>query len=190
MISSASAPDSVPYVLPAADRSGDAWAAEARALGHVGTQRLVEVAHVAASALVAEALKLPIGAVVVVRRRLILLDDQPVELADSYYPAHVAIGTPLAEAAKIQGGAPTLLAALGYQAAECFEQLTVRPASAPEAASLAVAPGAAVIQLARTTFDAAGTAFEVAVMTMRPEGRTFRYRFPIDNSGGENAIQR
>src|SRR3954454_23367144 len=89
---------SMPYV---SGQRGDAWAAEAAQHGGTGTQKLLAVDEVPASASVAEMLGLSQGEPVVVRRRLILFDDHPVELADSYYPAAIARGTRLAEARKI-----------------------------------------------------------------------------------------
>src|SRR5436305_1117472 len=104
---------SAPYVTPRA--SGDPWMQEAAQHGRTGTQRLREVLTIPPPPAVAEALDLQPGKPVVVRRRVMLLDNQPVELTDSYYPATIAGGTPLAEHRKIPGGAVTLLASLGYR---------------------------------------------------------------------------
>ena len=74
---------SLPYVTGGAS---DAWAAEAAGRGGSGTQRLRMVSEVTPPRSVAEALETPAGEQVVVRRRVMLLDEKPVELTDSYYP--------------------------------------------------------------------------------------------------------
>src|SRR5690348_16339938 len=94
---------------------GDAWGAEAAQHGGAGTQRLVDVGEVSASPAVADALGLNTGEPVIIRRRVMLFDDHPVELVESYYPPALARGTRLAEPRKIRGGAVALLAELGHQ---------------------------------------------------------------------------
>ncbi|MGH3720671.1 MAG: hypothetical protein ACRDRI_17855 [Pseudonocardiaceae bacterium] len=59
---------------------------------------------------VAAALSAPVREMVVVRRRIMLLDEHPVELTGSNYPAHMAHGTLLTEPKTIPAGAITLLA--------------------------------------------------------------------------------
>ncbi|MDI1459449.1 UTRA domain-containing protein [Catellatospora sp. KI3] len=172
--------DSISYVHPQPDGAPDAWTAEARQLGRTGSQQLLRVGEVDSPPAVEPLL----GARSVLRRRLILLDGAPVEIADSYYPCELAVGTALAEPLKIRGGAPTLLASLGCAPAELVEELTVRPAGAAEAHLLGVGAGSAVVELVRATRDAGGRPYEVAVMVMRPEGRVFRYRMAM---GAESA---
>ncbi|WP_166386851.1 UTRA domain-containing protein [Catellatospora methionotrophica] len=169
----------VSYVLPQPPGAPDAWTTEAAQQGRVGSQRLLEVAEVVPPGAVASVL----GPAVVVRRRLVLLDGQPVELADSYYPLEIARGTGLAQAARIRGGAPTLLAELGFRPDEVAEQLAVRPGTAAETAALDLPGGSQVVELVRVTYERDGSPYEVAVMVMRPEGRVFRYRMKVDDDG-------
>lgn len=63
---------------------------------------------------VAEALRLPKSGAAVLRRQLLTMDDEPVELVASCYPLDIAHGTAMAEPRKTPGGTPTLLAELGY----------------------------------------------------------------------------
>src|SRR3954454_18619977 len=105
--------DSLPYLSPRQEGQIDAWSEEAAQAGHVGTQQLRTVTSAVPSAEVAAELGLPLGTAAIVRRRTVLLDQKPVELADSWYPLQVATGTGLAEPRKIKGGAVTLLATLG-----------------------------------------------------------------------------
>lgn len=85
--------------------TGDAWSAEAAAQGRVGTQRLLGASVADPPESVRVALGLQPGEQVVVRSRLMMVDDRPVEIATSYYPAAIAAGTSLAEQGKIRGGA-------------------------------------------------------------------------------------
>lgn len=48
-------------------------------------------------------------ALVVVRRRVFLLEGDPTALVDSYYPAERAIGTAIAEIVRIRGGVYALI---------------------------------------------------------------------------------
>ncbi|GAA3976139.1 UTRA domain-containing protein [Thermobifida alba] len=168
--------DSVDYVTPRARGMADPWSAQG---GGKTSQRLAEVAEVPAPRPVAEAFALAEGSPVVLRRRTMLFDGRPVELTHSYYPVPIASGTGLAEPRKIPGGAPTLLARLGYPPHEVIEDVSVRPATAAEAAELEIAEGHPVLVLFRVTRTSDGTPFEVSVMVMRPEGRHLRYRIVV-----------
>ena len=161
--------DSAPYLQPRSGESSDAWTDEAARRGHKGGQKTLEVATIPAPDEIRSALLLSEGAEVVVRRRLILLDDEPVELTDSYYPAVLAAGTRLADPRKIPGGAVRLLADLGFVGEEQIEQVRAGLATDAEAELLALAPGSAVLKLARVSVTAEGAPFEVSIMTMPPE---------------------
>jgi DNA-binding GntR family transcriptional regulator len=168
--------DSLPYLSPRQDGRADAWSEEAARAGSVGTQRIREVVTDVPPADVATALRLRSGASAVVRRRMMLLDDQPVELTDSWYPDEIAAGTALADPRKIKGGAVTLLSSLGYVVHEAREDIVFRGATVSEAGELGLQAGTPVIVLARTCLTAGGVPFEVSVMVMVAEGRHLRYR--------------
>ncbi|WP_243711361.1 UTRA domain-containing protein [Actinomadura sp. KC216] len=167
---------SVPYLSPRQEGEVDAWSEEAAEAGRVGTQRLRDVTTEIPPPDVATALSLDPGASAVVRRRTMLLDGQPVELTDSWYPAEIAEGTALASMGKIKGGAVTLLANMGYSVHEAREDIVFRGATNTEAAELELASGTPVIVLSRTCLNTDGVAFEASVMVMVAEGRHLRYR--------------
>jgi DNA-binding GntR family transcriptional regulator len=172
---------STPYVKPRQPGQPDAWAQEAAEHGHTGTHRLREVAEVQPPAQVAAALQQSPHEPAVVRRRVVLLDGQPVELADSYYPAAIARGTRLAEQRKIPGGAPTLLASLGHDFRPPCEDIAARFATAAERELLNLTEPTPVLELTRTITNQDGVPVEVSVMTMLP-GRRLRYQL-----GGDDA---
>ncbi|MFD0204041.1 MULTISPECIES: GntR family transcriptional regulator [Saccharothrix] len=163
---------SMPYV---SGHRGDAWGAEAAEHGGTGTQKLLSVDEVVASATVADMLGLAAGEAVVVRRRLMLFNDHPVELVDSYYPANIARGTRLAEHRKIPGGAVALLADLGYPPRRVREDVSARLATPDERAALALDDPSCVLVLARALVTESDLPVEASVMTMVAEGRRLRY---------------
>ncbi|MER5964510.1 UTRA domain-containing protein [Streptomyces sp. NPDC002057] len=167
--------ETAPYLAPRKPGQSDAWTDEAARRGRHGGQRLLQAGETDAPDAVRAALRLPSTERVIVRRRLILLDDRPVELADSYYPISVAGGTPLAEPRKVPGGAVTLLKELGYTGAEIVEDVSAALATAEECEDLGLPEGSAVLHLLRLTLTADGTPMEASLMTM-PAGRHLMYR--------------
>ncbi|MFD4375433.1 GntR family transcriptional regulator [Streptomyces sp. NPDC058486] len=167
--------ETAPYLAPREPGRSDAWTEEAARRGRRGGQRLLDAGEVEAPEAVRVALGLAAGAPVIVRRRLILLDGHPVELADSYYPVAIAGGTPLAEPRKVPGGAVTLLKELGYVGAGVVEDVSADRATAEECGRLELAEGSAVLRLLRLTRTADGTPMEASLMTM-PAGRHLTYR--------------
>jgi GntR family transcriptional regulator len=167
---------SLPYLSPRQEVQADAWSEEAARAGRAGTQRIVEVATKAPPPDIAAALGSEPDAPVVLRRRVMLLDGEPVELVDSWYPAQIAVGTALATPAKVKGGTVTLLANLGWTVAEAREDITFRAAKEAEATELNIAAGTPVIVLFRICLASDGSPFEASRMVMIAEGRHLRYR--------------
>ncbi|MFF6778608.1 GntR family transcriptional regulator [Streptomyces sp. NPDC012637] len=167
--------ETAPYLAPREPGQSDAWTDEAARRGRRGSQRLLHVGEVDAPESVRSALRLSASERVILRSRLILLDDRPVELADSYYPLSIAGGTPLAEPRKVPGGAVTLLEQLGYTGAEVLEHVSAAVAGAEECAHLGLPEGSAVLHLLRLTLTGEGAPMEAALMTM-PAGRHLTYR--------------
>jgi GntR family transcriptional regulator len=170
---------SMPYLRPRALGEPDAWTDEVSHRGRLGGQRLREVTEIAAPPSVAAALGSPPGETVVVRRRVMLLDDQPIELTDSYYPAYIARDTALAEPRKIPGGAITLLAKLGYRPDRVQEDITARAPSAEERQLLALQQGEWVLVLSRLMMTDDERPIEASIMTMTAQGRHLRYQLAV-----------
>lgn len=170
---------STPYLRPRTSEERDAWTEEAAQQSRTGRQRLREVAEVVPPASVAEALSSPAGEMVIVRRRVMLLDEQPVELTDSYYPAYIARDTALAEPKKIPGGAVSLLAELGYRPHEVQEDISARAPSSQERQLLALEQGEWVLVLSRIVMADSKRPIEASIMTMTAQGRHLRYELAV-----------
>ncbi|MFD8142467.1 UTRA domain-containing protein [Streptomyces sp. NPDC059708] len=164
---------SLPYVLPNQEGRADAWTQAS------GTQELLEVGEVYPPADVAAALQLSDGEPAVVRRRRMRMDGLAVELTDSYYPTGIARGTQLAEHRKIRGGAPTLLASLGYRPAAVLEDIAIHLATDAECAALEAPAGEPVMVLLRTTVSQDDRPIEVSRMVMR-RGSRLHYEIEVN----------
>ncbi|UUU23005.1 GntR family transcriptional regulator [Streptomyces sp. DSM 40750] len=170
---------SMPYLTPREKGQGDAWGADAATQGRRGTQRILYAGEVEAPAEVARLFGLVEGESVVVRRRLILLDDEPNELTDTYYPVDIARGTRLAGTAKIPGGAVTLLAELGHVGALVREDVTADLPDDEERETLRTAPGEPVLRLTRVTLDRDDRPIQVDRMVMPALRQRLRYEIAI-----------
>lgn len=80
------------------------FSAEVRAQGGQPEQRILSVAEERAPVEVAERLDVAQETIVLVRRRLLLADGLPLQLADSYHPVHLAEGGAVAALAAVSGG--------------------------------------------------------------------------------------
>lgn len=170
--------DTASYLTPG---GGDAWAQSTHKAGGHGTQKLRGAFRLDdAPDWVTAALGLSPSAPVVARMRTMFLNDQPVELTDSFYPLEIAGGTPLERPGRIVGGAVAVLVELGYVADHADEEveLDARP-TAGEGDLLGVTPVTRVVRIRRVVRTAAGTPFEVMEMVMIPTGRVLHHRVVV-----------
>lgn len=176
MTSTHGADDSAAYLAP---REGpDAWSA-ATADRH-GTQQILGVETVVPPQRIADALQLGQSERAVVRRRLMLLDDKPAEIANSWYPEILAAGTPLADDRKIKGGAPAAIARLGVALAYADEEVELESTPTPEESGLLQVPSdERVVRLFRTAYTGDDTPVEVTQSVMLPAGRVLQHRIEV-----------
>lgn len=168
---------SLPYVMPRHSGESDAWTEESASRG--GSQRLLNVASATPPAEVAARLVIAAGEEAVLRRRIMYVEDEPVELVDSWYPKSIADGTALAEHKKIRGGAPTLLADLGHTPSRVIEEVGMRPAASFEASQLGITAGENVLTLLRTSLLADNQPLETSLMVMKGP-RYIRYEMEVN----------
>lgn len=170
---------SMQYVRPPAKGEPDAWTTEAAGRGGHGSQRIVHAGEIPAPPVVADLLNVLEGSTVIVRRRVIYLDDRPTELTDTYYPAHIAAGTPLSSTAKIRGGAIALLAQLGHVGSRVREDVGARMPREEECAVLRLRPDQPVLTLTRLILDTDERPMQVEMMTMPAHEQQLRYELTI-----------
>jgi GntR family transcriptional regulator len=164
---------SAAYLTPMA--GSDAWTLEAAGRGGRGAQVLREVCELDPPAEVVAALVIASSESVVVRRRTILFNDEPVELADSYYPGSIARGTGLAGPTKIRGGAPTLLASLDLPMTSARERVSARQPTPVERRLLRLPEADWVLVQERVSFTDGLRPIEFSIMVMPAISRSLTY---------------
>lgn len=173
---------SAPYLFQVDVRRGDPWGAEAAAQGRIGTHRIIEVSKKPVPAEISAWVQ---GSTAVLRRRLVLMNDEPVEVADSWFPMIIAENTPLIAPAKVRGGTAAYLAECGLVARRVVEYIGAPPAGDEVGQLLELQAEDRVLRLMRASWTDSGSLLEVAVMAMKPdlpdgELRQLRYELTLD----------
>ncbi len=154
----------------------DHWTTWATSEGRTPSQEILFVGEVRPPADVADALGLVAGALTALRSRLLLLDEEPDQLAHSYYPLTIARGTALLEPRRIKGGAITFLAELGFVARDPLaEEVRGRMPTPEEARILRLDEGVPLLEVFRPVVSVSGTVYEVAVMLYAADRHALRY---------------
>lgn len=156
--------------------------AEAASQGKTAAQQLLAVEETAAPAEIAERLGVPLHAPVIVRRRLFVVDGEPMQFCDGYYPTDLFRKTAVAEAHRIRGGVHVLIedpeGPVRRRVARFVEDLDVRLPVPSESEALAIPEGVPVVRVLRTAYDSNGEALEV-LDSLVPTDR-FAFRYVID----------
>lgn len=140
---------------------------------------ILEVGEVAAPYEVRQAFGLPDGGTAALRKRLLLLDDEPDELVWSYYPLALAQGTAILEPGRIRGGTPTLLAGMGFEPREMVDRVTVRPPTEEEFVLLELPAEVPVIRTFRVVYSNDEKPIEATVMVKAGHLHELLYRVPL-----------
>lgn len=147
--------------------------------GQTPEQRLLEVGWVQAPPEVALRLGVEENELVVVRRRLFVVNGGPVALCDSYYPGDVADGTALAEPENIEGGAYRVMqdpsGPIRRRLKRSVDDLVCRMPTPQEVEVLELAPGVPVVRILRTVYDSERRPVEVQDTVAAADKHDFRY---------------
>lgn len=145
------------------------WETACQRAGVPGRMVLLEVEHSAPDPDVAAGLGITRVQRVVRRSRHAVLGDpeQVVQIQTAWYPARLVRNTPIAEDSKVTGGVYAALTAAGITPATADETVTIRTATADEAAELHMR-GGAVLYLERITRDSDGRALEFLQVVADP----------------------
>ncbi|GAB3144183.1 GntR family transcriptional regulator [Microbispora hainanensis] len=140
------------------------------------TYRLLDVAEVDAPKHVAAELGEERA---ILRHRLMLRDEEPVEVSWSYYPHSLAADTALSRRGRIRGGAPAVLAELGHPEREFTDSVSVRPPTTGEAELLELPEGIPVIRQLRVVYSDEARPVEVSILIKGGHLYELRYQQTI-----------
>jgi GntR family transcriptional regulator len=90
-------------------------------------------------------LALSVDDLVVVRRRVRYLNDEPFNINDTYYPFGLVQGSELVNPADIARGASQVLTELGYEQVRAIDEIEARMPLPEEATRLDLGPGTPVL---------------------------------------------
>lgn len=146
--------------------------------------QLLTVDNVVPPADIVDGLRLAPGGTAIIRTRILLHDDQPVELSASYYPAEIAANSSLAKAAKIRGGAPKALATLGFPQRTFVDRISARPPTVEEAETLDLPNGIPVIRQLRVIYSDNERPVEASVLIKGAHLYELLYRQTVETESG------
>jgi GntR family transcriptional regulator len=135
------------------ERGKAAFLAEAEVSGHKAAVDQISVTTERPRAEIADRLRLPEGARVVMRSRRYLANGVPVETAVSYVPESIAAGTAIASTNSGPGGIYARIEEQGHQLGRFSEEITARMPTPEERKALQIGAGVPVITLVRTAYD-------------------------------------
>jgi GntR family transcriptional regulator len=140
---------------------------------------LLQVQEVTPTKEVAQALRLGDGERVILRRRLLRWDGEPVEMSSSFYPLSFAAGTPLARKGKIPGGAPQILADLGLPERAFEDRVSVRQPLKEEIDALGLPLDVPVFRQFRVVYTDDERPVEVSILIKGGHLFELLYRQPV-----------
>lgn len=117
------------------------------------------------------------------RTRLMLQEEVPVELSQSYYPLSLAAGTALASRGRIRGGAPAVLAGLGFPEREWTDRISTRPPTSEEAEMLEIPDGIPVFRQFRVVYSDDAQPVEISVLVKPGHLYELMYRQSAEDDG-------
>jgi GntR family transcriptional regulator len=120
------------------------------------------------------------GDEVTVRSRVMYADEQPVQLSVSRLPRSITRGTAIERKNTGPGGSYARLEEGGHTLERFEERVTARAATADEAETLRLDPGAPVLAITRVAFEAGGEPVEVNDMVLAGDRYELLYDLPAD----------
>ncbi|MEU5630401.1 GntR family transcriptional regulator [Streptomyces rishiriensis] len=160
------------------------WLVEAARHGTHARTELLDVTETRPPADVRAALGLPPDGAAMLRRQTLLVDDEPAELVEAYYPLDIARGTPLAEGRRIRGGAPALLTALGHPPRRSTDRVSARVPTQDQYRALRLTSSMPVLRTLRVVTGDDGRPVEVTVMVKAGHLYELQYEFTAGEGGG------
>ncbi|MFE1174611.1 GntR family transcriptional regulator [Streptomyces sp. NPDC058773] len=165
------------FMAPAGPGERYRWLTEATNRGGRAHSDLLEVTEAAPPSDAAAALNLPDGGTALLRRQILFIDDEPVELVKSYYPLDLARGTAMMEHRRIKGGTPTLLAELGYPPRLSVDRVSARVPTQEQYEALRLPSDLPVLRTLRVVFSDDERPIEVTIMVKAGHLHELQYEF-------------
>jgi GntR family transcriptional regulator len=149
---------------------------EVRSLNLQSRTEYREIGRVAPTERVASVLGLRKGEETLVRRRVLYANDEPTQIADSYYPWSITKGSKeLLQADAGQGGSYSRLADLGHAPVRFTEDVNVRLPTDAEQRSLELEGTQPVFEIWHVAYTAQDRPVEVCIHVMPGHLWTLRY---------------
>ncbi len=153
--------------------------AETAAQGLRAKENILSVERVPAPPEIARRLGMPVGALVIVRRRAFFIEDEPMQLIDGYYPDVLFSGTPVEGLGRIPGGVSALVedpaGPVGQRIVRFVEDLDIRMPTPAEVNALRIPPGVPLARVLRSTSVEGGQVVEVLDSRMPCDRHRFQY---------------
>ncbi|SHI25547.1 GntR family transcriptional regulator [Streptomyces sp. 3214.6] len=159
------------------------WLAEAAKHGTHARTELIDVTETCPPADVRAAFGLPADGLAVLRGQILLVDDEPAELVESYYPLDIARGTPLAERRRIKGGTPALLTDLGHPPRRSTDRVSARVPTQRQYRALHLTSSMPVLRTLRVVHSDDDRPVEVTVMVKAGHLYELQYEFTGERGG-------
>jgi GntR family transcriptional regulator len=165
------------YMAPAGPGEPYRWLTENAKGGSRTHSTLLEVAESRPPADVAEVLGLPESGTALLRRQLLMIDDEPAELVASYYPLEITRGTAMEARRKIPGGTPTLLAELGHPPRLGVDRVSARIPTQEQYRALRLPGDLPVLRTLRVVYSDDERPIEATVMVKAGHLYELQYEF-------------
>lgn len=175
------------YDASASERRGrrkrathDIWITDVKDQGRTPGMRL-DVTAVPVPPNLAGLLGVPEGDVVIARRRIRLVDEEPYSISTSYWPMAVAEGTPIEQPYDMQPGPLAWLAENGHEQVRVCDQINSRMPTPEEADTLRLQAGTPVTDHIRTGYDLSDKPLRVTVTILPGDRFVLRYELTTDD---------
>jgi GntR family transcriptional regulator len=152
----------------------DAWVQDIEEQGRTPSQR-ISVSIERAEPAIAARLNMEPDGLVLVRRRLRFVDDQPWSSEDSHYRHDLVKGTPIAEPGDLPQGVIAYMASMGYVQSRYVDDVTAAMPTPEQANDLRIEPGVPLLIRTRVGYTEEGTPVRVTVTAMPTDRNILRY---------------
>lgn len=165
------------FMAPAGPGEPYRWLTEAAHHGTSARSTILDVVESRPPADVRTALGLPVDGRALLRSQILLIDDEPAELVNCFYPLDIARGTAMMDRRRIKGGTPALLAQLGYPPRLSVDRVSARIPTQDQYQALNLPSSLPVLRTLRVVYSDHERAIEATVMVKASHLYELQYEF-------------